>query len=150
MKVAQYNGYIIITVHTDGLTHNGDKDLGQHWHQAITWTNVNLSSERSIDIHLRTISQAISPPSIAEMGLKIIYTIFHWNLPGVIYKFASQVLYSLGDGKCYHKVPSCWNSDIPLKFYMSLGSSVVESPVKFQSGQTNQSPYLVTSKNSRK
>ena len=35
------------------------------------------------DFHLRTISQAISPPSIAEISLKIIYTKFHWNLPGV-------------------------------------------------------------------
>ena len=44
----------------------GDIDLGQHWvrywlcawqHQAITWTNVVLSSKMFCDIHFRTISQ---------------------------------------------------------------------------------------------
>ena len=47
------------------ITVYGDIDLGQHrlrlwlvaWrHQAITWTNVDLSSVRSSGIHLRTIS----------------------------------------------------------------------------------------------
>ena len=42
-----------------------------------------LSSEMSSDIPLRTISQVISPPSITEISLKIIYAKFHWNLPGV-------------------------------------------------------------------
>ena len=69
----------------------GDRDLGQHWlrswlgavrHQAITWTNVDLSSERSSDIHLRTISEAKSMPTITEVSLQIIFTKFHWNLPG--------------------------------------------------------------------
>ena len=70
----------------------GDRDLGQHWfrkwlvawrHQAITWTNIDVTSERSSDIHLRTISQVISLPSITEISLKIIHTNFHWNLPRV-------------------------------------------------------------------
>ena len=52
-------------------------------HQAITWTNVDLSSERSSDICLRTISKAISPPSINDISLKIIDTKFHPNLPRV-------------------------------------------------------------------
>ena len=41
----------------------GDKDLGQHWfslvawqHQAISWTNVDLSSVGFCGIHLRAIS----------------------------------------------------------------------------------------------
>ena len=43
------------------VTLYGDRELGQHWlrewmvtwrHQAITWTNVDLSSVRSGDIHL--------------------------------------------------------------------------------------------------
>ena len=47
------------------VTPFGDIDLGQHWlrlwlaawwHQAITWTNVDLSSVRSCGIHLRAIS----------------------------------------------------------------------------------------------
>ena len=52
------------------------------WHQAITWTNVDLSSERSSDNHLRTISEAISLPPITEISLKIISTKFHWNHKG--------------------------------------------------------------------
>ena len=54
-----------------GLTHcglvtpYGDRDLGQLWlrqwlvawrHQAITWTNVDLSSVMSLGIHLRELS----------------------------------------------------------------------------------------------
>ena len=55
------------------MTPYGDKDLGQHllrqwlvawWHQAITWTNVDLSSITSSGIHLRAISQEMSQPSI--------------------------------------------------------------------------------------
>ena len=46
------------------MTPYGDSDLGQHWlgqwldawrHQAITWTNVDVSSVRSSGIHLRAI-----------------------------------------------------------------------------------------------
>ena len=45
---------------------DGDRDLGQHWlrqwivawrHQAITWTNVDWSSMKFSDIHIRAISQ---------------------------------------------------------------------------------------------
>ena len=60
-----------------------DKDLGQHWltqvmlvawwHQAITGTNVDLSSVRSSDIHLRVISQDVTQPSITKINLKITY-----------------------------------------------------------------------------
>ena len=47
------------------VTPYGDVDLGQHWlrqwlvawrHQAITWTNVDLSSDKSHDIQLRALS----------------------------------------------------------------------------------------------
>ena len=52
--------YFILT-HCDLVMPYGDIDLGQHWlrewlvawrHQAIIWTNVGLSSVRSIVIHL--------------------------------------------------------------------------------------------------
>ena len=52
------------------MTPYGDRKLGQHWHQAITWTNVDLSSVRSRDILLRAISQQVSQPSITVFGLK--------------------------------------------------------------------------------
>ena len=68
----------------------GGKHLGQHWfrqwlvawrHQAITWTNVDLSL-RSSDVHLRAISLEISQPSVTNISLKIIFLRFYWNLPG--------------------------------------------------------------------
>ena len=51
----------------------GDINLCQHWlkqwlvawqHQAITWTNVDLSSLRTSGIHLRAILQEIHQPSV--------------------------------------------------------------------------------------
>ena len=69
-------------IHYDLVTPYGDRDLGQHWlrhwlvawrHQAINWTNVDLSSARASGIHLRTFSQEIPQPPITEISLKIIY-----------------------------------------------------------------------------
>ena len=63
------------------VTPYGDIDLGQHWlrlwlvawqHQAITWTNVDLLSVKSNDIHLRAILQATYQPAITKINLKII------------------------------------------------------------------------------
>ena len=60
----------------------GDMDLGQHWlrqwlvawwHQAITWTNVDLSSVTYSDIHLMATIQGIPHPSITVISLKITY-----------------------------------------------------------------------------
>ena len=81
-----------------GLTHcglvtpYGGMDLGQHWfrewlvawrHQAITRTNVDLSSIRHSRIHLRAISQEIPQPWILKIdSLKFNYLQFHSNLPG--------------------------------------------------------------------
>ena len=80
-----------------GLTHcglvtlYGDINLGQHWlrewlvawwHQAITWTNVHLSSIRSSAIHLTAILQEIPQPSGTELSLIITYLKFCSNLPG--------------------------------------------------------------------
>ena len=53
------------------VTSYGDRDLGFHWQQAITWTNVDLSSVRSSDIHLRVCSQEIPQLSITEIIWKI-------------------------------------------------------------------------------
>ena len=55
---------------------------GQHWlrkllvdwrHQAITWTNVDLSLVKANDIHLMAASLEIPQPSITECSLKITY-----------------------------------------------------------------------------
>ena len=51
-------------------------------HQAITWTNADLISVRSSDIHLRPISQRIPLPSVTKISSIIIYLKFHSNLPG--------------------------------------------------------------------
>ena len=51
-------------------------------HQAITWTNVDLSSVRSSGIHLRAISLEIPQPPFIKVSLKITYLKLNWNLPG--------------------------------------------------------------------
>ena len=51
-------------------------------HQAITWTNVDLSSARSSGIHLRAILQEIPQPSVTEISMKITYLKFCSNIPG--------------------------------------------------------------------
>ena len=48
----------------------------------ITWTNVELSSVKSMDIQLRAISQKIPQPSINKISLKSTYRKFDSNLPG--------------------------------------------------------------------
>ena len=48
-------------------------------HQAITWTNFDLPSVRSIGIHLNTILQE---PPIIKISCKITFLKFLWNLPG--------------------------------------------------------------------
>ena len=66
-------------------------DLGQHWlmywlvawqHQAITWTNADVSLLRSSNNYLKAISQEIPQPSISKIDLKITYLNFNSNLPG--------------------------------------------------------------------
>ena len=51
-------------------------------HQAITWTNVDWSSVKSSDIHIRAISQEMPQPSITKICLKIAFLKFHLNFPG--------------------------------------------------------------------
>ena len=57
-----------------------DIDLGQNWlrywlvawqHQAIPWTNADLSSQVFYGIYLRTISQELLQISIHKISLKI-------------------------------------------------------------------------------
>ena len=56
------------------------KKLGQHWfrqwlvawrHQAIAWPNVDWSSVKSCDIHLRAVSQEIFTTSVLDMSLTV-------------------------------------------------------------------------------
>ena len=77
--------------HCGLVTPYGDRDLGQLWlrqwlvawrHQAITWTNVDWSSVKSSDIHIRAISQEMPQPPITNICLKITYLKFHSNFPG--------------------------------------------------------------------
>ena len=49
---------------------------------AITWTNVDWSSVKSSDIHIRAISQEMPQPSIIKICLKIICLKFTSNFPG--------------------------------------------------------------------
>ena len=88
--------YMLCIMHADDQINSlwpyDDIGLGQHWlrqwlvawwHQAITCTNVDLSSVRSIDYqyHLRAISQDIHHPCIDQVSLKITFLKFHSNLP---------------------------------------------------------------------
>ena len=92
-----YNGGIMMPYLTYLVTHcglvtpYGSRYLGQHWfrqwlvawrHQAITWTNVDLSSLKSSDVHLRAISLEISHPLVTKISLNIIFLRSYWNLPG--------------------------------------------------------------------
>ena len=72
-------------------TRYGDIVPGQHWfrqwlggwrHQAITWTNVDLSSVKSSDIHIKEISQEAPQPPINKNSLKIDYLKFYSNVSG--------------------------------------------------------------------
>ena len=76
--------------HCGLVTPYGDINLGQHWlrqwlvawwHQAITWTNIDLSSVRSSGIHLRANLEEIPQPSVTEISLKITYLnfFFRWG-----------------------------------------------------------------------
>ena len=69
--------------HCGLVTPYGDRDLGQHWlryygrlvawrHQAITWTNVDLSSVRSSCIHQMAISQEIHQSSMTKINMKLL------------------------------------------------------------------------------
>ena len=70
-------------------------------HQAITWSNVDLSSVSSSDIYLRLISQEL--PTSAINCLKIAYLKFHSNRPGD-YESILNVL----NGKKWHRYqPNC-------------------------------------------
>ena len=69
----------------------GDIDLGYHWlmlwlgaiwWQAITWTNVDLSSVSSNDNHLKEILQEILQPWMARITNKITYVKYYWNVSG--------------------------------------------------------------------
>ena len=75
------NGVITILTHCGLVTPYGDINPGQNW-QAITWTNVDLSSGRSSGIHLRAILQELHQPPVTEISLKITYSKFCSNLPG--------------------------------------------------------------------
>ena len=50
--------------------------------KAITWTNVDWSSVKSSDIHIRAISQEMPQPSITKIYLKITCLKFHSKFPG--------------------------------------------------------------------
>ena len=56
----------------------------QYWHQAIIWTNIDLSSVRFCGIHLKTISQEMLKKSVDTwMCLKFVILNSQPHLPGV-------------------------------------------------------------------
>ena len=88
--------------HCGLMTPFGDRDQGQHslrqwlvaWrHQAITWTDVDWSSVKSSDIHIRANPQEMPQPPISTIRLKFVYLKFHSNIPG-----ANELIYG---GTCW-------------------------------------------------
>ena len=82
---------IALVTHCGLVTPYGDKELCQHlirywlvaWrHQAITWTNVDLSSLRSHSIHLCALSLEDLKKPINKTRLKIAVLKWHPGLPG--------------------------------------------------------------------
>ena len=73
---------LVLLTHWGLVTPNGDIELGQHWHKAITWICVDLVSVRSSDIHHGVFSREIRQPWITQISSKIIYLRFDWKLPG--------------------------------------------------------------------
>ena len=69
--------------HCGLVTPYGGRDLGQHW---LRWwlgaVNVDWSSVKSSDIHIRAISQEMPQPSMTKVCLKITYLKFHLIFPG--------------------------------------------------------------------
>ena len=51
-------------------------------HQAIIWTNFDLSSVRLSDIYLRAFSHEIPQPSTIKISLKIVHLQFYSNISG--------------------------------------------------------------------
>ena len=69
------------------MTPYGNINLDQRWlrqwlvawrHQAITWTNVDLSSVRSSGVHLSAILQEMPQPSVTEISLIITCDELRW------------------------------------------------------------------------
>ena len=96
MYEKQYDYNVMGVLHTVCLTHCGlvmpfgDIDLGQHWmaccltgrHQAITWTNVDLSLVRFCFNHLRTISHWMPKLLFHRMNLIILFLDLFPHLSG--------------------------------------------------------------------
>ena len=92
------------------VTPYGDRDMGQHWlrqwlvawqHQAITWTNVDLSSVEICGIHLTTILLVALKVSIHEMSWKIIFLKLQPHLTGAneLKIFIKEMLFKISSVK---------------------------------------------------
>ena len=84
---SQASGFLqhFLLTHRGLVTPFGDKRLSQHWLQAITWTNVDLSSVKSCGIHPRVLSWEDLKIPISKHGktrLKIPFLESHSVLPG--------------------------------------------------------------------
>ena len=73
---------VCTSTHFGLVTPYGDRSSGSTLAQVITWTNVDWSSVKSSDIHIRTISQEMPQPPITKIYFKVTYLKFHSNFPG--------------------------------------------------------------------
>ena len=126
-KILAWIGGLNVLTHWGLVTSYCDSNLGQHWlrqwlvtwrHQAITWTDVDLSSERSSNIHLRARSQKIPQPSITGIICKIKYLKFHSNFPG-----ANELILHVESWCSFTHIRRCFSTGtekymrIPVLFY---------------------------------
>ena len=90
--------FSIYLTHCGLMTPYGDIDLDQHWlrlclvawrHQATAWTNFDLLLIKFSDIRLRAITKQMTPPSIAEICLRITFknNILFKSLKGKAFKY---------------------------------------------------------------
>ena len=70
-------------IHVSGLI-LGLRPANERRHQAITWTNFDLSLVRSGGIHLRPIAQEMLKISILHISLKTTYSRLQLHFPGAI------------------------------------------------------------------
>ena len=94
------------------MTPYGGGDLGQHWfrywlvawqHQAITWNNVELSSLRSSDVHLRAIS--LEPLRHILGFIRDVWSIYipgYWIIPPFNHGRSCHTHYSSWAHFCKH------------------------------------------------
>ena len=132
------------------VTPYGDRDLGQHWlwqwlvawrHQAITWTNVDLSSLKPSDFHLRTIwPEILSHQSLKYFSVKITHLKFYSNLPGA--NELNMMQYEISDS--FAMPISLWSANLMTNLQIVMLICVFESQTLVSSTNRARRPGSIS------